>query len=111
MNERRLPSRTGGEIAAPLDADAVKPAHGQLPCLNKMERIREIHRLIRMFTRNPDNDGRRGTDESLAEQLEVTDCQIRRDGAVLERLIDERDTQSGHGGKESALQFDKRRRS
>lgn len=111
MNAPRHPSPTREETATLLLAEVMKPAHGQRPSLSQMERIREIHRRIRTFTRNPKNDGLRVTDESLAEQLEVSDRQIRRDRAVLERLIDERDAQRGHGGKQSALQFDKKRRS
>jgi predicted DNA-binding transcriptional regulator YafY len=79
--------------------------------LSELERVREIHRLIKRFSANPQNESLRVTDETLAENLDVSDRQIRRDRNVLERLIDEKDTKRGHGGEECALCFDKKLRS
>jgi predicted DNA-binding transcriptional regulator YafY len=76
--------------------------------LNQLERVREIHRLIRRFTDNPENESLRVTDESLAQALHVSSRQARRDRDVLIRLIDEKDLERGHGGEECALQFDKK---
>jgi predicted DNA-binding transcriptional regulator YafY len=79
--------------------------------LSMLERVREIHRLIRRYTDNPQNSSLRVTDETLAEALHVSDRQIRRDRGQLELLIDEKDVERGHGGEEPALCFDKKLRS
>jgi len=111
MTLPRPPSPTPEATSFLLDPEPMKPAHGQRPSLSQMERIREIHRRIQNFTRYPGNESLRVTDESLATQLEVSDRQVRRDRGVLERLISECDVQHGHGGKQGALEFDKKRRS
>ncbi len=79
-----------------------------MPNLNQMERIREMHRLIQRFSQNPANSELKVTDEKLAEELEVSPRQIRRDREVLLRLIDEKDVERGHGGDAPALRFDKK---
>jgi predicted DNA-binding transcriptional regulator YafY len=76
--------------------------------LNQLERVREIHRLIRRYTENPQNESLRVTAEILARNLHVTDRQIRRDIQVLVQRIDEKDVERGHGGEECALVFDKK---
>ena len=76
--------------------------------LNQLERVREIHRLIRRYTENEKNISLRVTDEVLAKKLGVSDRQIRRDRQVLAQRIEDKDVERGHGGEESALQFDKK---
>lgn len=109
MNALRRLSPLYDEATPVLALEPMKTTQGQRPSLNQMERIREIHRLIRRFTDNPERVLHRVTDQSLAEKLEVSDRQIRRDRSVLERLIGERDDQRGNGGLPSALHFDKKR--
>ena len=82
-----------------------------MPNLNQLERVREIHRLVRRFTENPQNEELRVTCDRLAEKLEVTDRQIRRDIDVLKQRIEEKDTEQGHGAEECALQYEPARRS
>lgn len=75
--------------------------------LSKMERVREIHRLIRRFTDHPLNESFRVTAEILAQHLHVTDRQIRRDLDILRERIDERDVYAQLQGKGPALVFDR----
>ena len=77
--------------------------------LNQLERVREIHRLIKRFTENQQNSSLRVTADSLAAKLDVTPRQIGRDLRVLEQRIEEKDVLRGHGGKEPALQFDRKK--
>jgi len=77
------------------------------PSLNQMERVREIHTLIKRFTKNPRNESLRVTDESLARKLDVAVRTIQRDRAVLDRLLGEKDRERFPGALESPLQFDK----
>ena len=79
--------------------------------LNQVERAREIHRLIDRFTKNPKNDSLRVTDEILAQKLEVSDRQIRRDRELLLRWIGEGDERKGFFHEEDALYFDKKAKS
>lgn len=79
--------------------------------LSQLERVREIHRFVRRYTENPQNESLRVTADILAQKLEVTDRQIRRDIQVLIQRIDEKDVERGHGGEECALRYDAKRRS
>lgn len=87
------------------------PATDKASNLSQLERVREIHRIIRRFSESPENESLRVTDETLAGDLDVSDRQIRRDREVLVRLIEEKDVQRGHGREECALVFDKKARS
>src|SRR5688572_33500667 len=73
--------------------------------LSQLERVREIHRLIRRYTENPLNKSLRATADILAQKLDVSDRQIRRDLEVLSRLLDEKDVERGFGGNECALKY------
>ena len=85
-----------------MKTPATKP-----PSLNQMERVREIHTLIKRFTKNPRNESLRVTDESLAKRLGASVRTIQRDRAVLDRLLGEKDRERFPGALESPLQFDK----
>jgi predicted DNA-binding transcriptional regulator YafY len=77
--------------------------------LNQLERVREIHRQIQRFTANQQNHNLRVTCDSLAQKLDVSDRQIRRDIQTLAQRIEEKDVEGGYGAEDCALYFDKKR--
>ncbi len=79
--------------------------------LSELERVREIHRLIKRYTDHPYNETFRVTQEKLAEALHVSDRQIRRDLDVLRGRIDERDVDFQKRGEGEALDYDYEKRS
>ena len=79
--------------------------------LSELERVREIHRLIKRYTDNPQNQTFRITQEKLAEVLDVSDRQIRRDMDILRDRIDEHDVRNQVRGGGDALVYDIAKRS
>ena len=81
--------------------------------LNKMERVREIHRHLCNYFDHPQNPSLKVTTTMLRRQkdLNKSERQLRRDIELLELLIEEKDAEQGHGGEECALQFDPKQRS
>ena len=79
--------------------------------LSELERVREIHRLIKRYTDNLQNDSFRVTQEKLAKALHVSDRQIRRDLDTLRGRIDERDVRNQIRGDGEALVYDVGKRS
>ena len=79
--------------------------------LSELERVREMHRLIKRYTDNPQNQTFRVTQEKLSEVLHVSGRQIRRDMNILRDRIDERDVPNQVGGGGDALVYDIAKRS
>ena len=79
--------------------------------LSELERVREIHRLIKRYTDNPANETLRVTQAKLAEELDVCDRQIRRDLDTLRVRVGERDVANQLRGGGDALIYDSAKRS
>ena len=82
---------------------------------SQMERLRDIHRSITRFTENKDNETFRVTEKVLADQLECSERQIRRDLTLLRDRIDKEESVvkayvNSPTGRHP-LQFDHQRRS
>ena len=74
--------------------------------LSELERVREIHQLIKRSTDNPKNETFRVTQEKLAEDLDVSDRQIHRDLDTLRARVGERDVANQLPGGGDGLIYD-----
>lgn len=74
--------------------------------LSELERVREIHQLIKRSTDNPKKETFRVTQEKLAEELDVSDRQIHRDLDTLRARVGERDVANQLRGGGDGLIYD-----